>query len=241
MSLSPNDEVARKKPKLNVQITGILDLPNEIIQKIFTYLWRDDLHGNVALVCRRFLEISRQEIFVKEMSFNLLSSRRNITPLDPEQEIPTTGEIVDTLDQEHLQKIEKFLKLFPFSKLTLYYIEPYDHFVNMSNRKRMFRLEELRPIAASVKELVLTPLSCLSLEFLDENVIELPNLEILQLELYDAESSTKPPYMSIQHVPREYWSNFPNLRCLNIDSEYEGEWDWVSFETRVFYVHTYVI
>ena len=59
MSLSPNDEVARKKPKLNVQITGILDLPNEIIQKIFTYLWRDDLHGNVALVCRRFLEISR--------------------------------------------------------------------------------------------------------------------------------------------------------------------------------------
>ena len=39
--------------------------------KIFIYLSRFDLHRSVAVVCRIFLTISRQEIFVKEMSFDL--------------------------------------------------------------------------------------------------------------------------------------------------------------------------
>ena len=236
MSSSPPIEVAsvaRKRPKMEFQVIGLLDLPNEIIRKIFTYLSRFDLHGSAAVVCRRFLAISRQEIFVNEMSFDLLSSRRNINPRSPEQEIPTTGEIIDTLDQEHFQNIENFLKLYPSSKLNLNYVEPYDHFVN-TNHRRMFQLEELRPIAASVKKLVLAPVSYGSLDFLDENVIEFPNLEILELDLFDAEGSTVPSFPSIQHVPREYWKNFPNLRCLNIDSEYEGEKHWVRLYTRGF-------
>ena len=231
MTSSPN-EVARKKPKLDVQVIGLLDLPNEIIRKIFTYLLRFDLHKIAALVCRRFLAISRQDFFIKEMDFDLLSSRRNISIHDPEPEIPTTSEIVDTLDQEHLKNIEKFVNLYPASKLNLNYVEPFNHFVtqfdDMSSRKRMFQLEVLRPIAASIKKLVLMPVTCRSLDFLDDNVIELPNLEILQFDLGEVEYSSKPPYWSIQHVPQEYWTNFPNLRCLNIDTEYEGEEYWVS-------------
>ena len=225
---SPPTEIARKKPKLDVQEVELLDLPNEIIEKIFTYLSRYDNHRCAALVCRRFLDISRQEIFVKEMSFVLLSSRRNINFSDPEQEIPTTGDIIDTLDKEHLQNIEKFVKLYPSSKLNLWYVEPHDHYINMSNRKRMFELEELRPIATSIKRLILSPVSYRSLDFLDDNIIEFQNLERLVLDLTDAEMLTEPPYISIQHVPREYWKNFPNLRCLNIVSEYEGEVYWVS-------------
>ena len=40
-------------------VTNILDLPNEVLVKIFTMLSQKDILKNVARVCRRFFEVTR--------------------------------------------------------------------------------------------------------------------------------------------------------------------------------------
>ena len=50
---------------------GILDVPNEILFQIFRQLTVQDVHQNVALVCKRFFRISRMDGMVTSFEFEL--------------------------------------------------------------------------------------------------------------------------------------------------------------------------
>ena len=53
------EEPLFKKVKFDLPKMRIMDLPNEILKKIFLHLKKKTVHFSVALVCKRFCEITR--------------------------------------------------------------------------------------------------------------------------------------------------------------------------------------
>ena len=54
---------------------GILDLPEEILFKIFRQLGITELHGNVALVCKKLLAVSRSPSVIKTAELEVTDSK----------------------------------------------------------------------------------------------------------------------------------------------------------------------
>ena len=189
-------EPEQKRMKMDSQERGILDLPNEVLEPIFLMLSQHDIQQNVALVCRRFLEITRKPNFLETVKIRL---------------IPKENDNRD-LAKSCIEKIEKVLKIYPGCKLELFQAEEHK-IVGYSWMKKFL------PFASSIIELRVESI----FEDVEEfaHFILFENLKCLDLDV----SSTDfvgGDNDSIQDVGAEFWNNFPSLKSLRIFSDYES-------------------
>ena len=89
-------EPAKNRIKLTPQEFSIMDLPNEILEMIFLKLSMQYIQQNIALVCKRFQEITRTENFVKRIE---LISKENLE-----------YDLRDQIDERVLERLKRFLK-----------------------------------------------------------------------------------------------------------------------------------
>ena len=100
-------EPARKRKRKDKipKDTKILDLPNEILETIFLMLPRKDILQNVALVCQRFLEITRNPNFVQNVKIDLSPDENDITKVE----------------KSCWQRVKKVLQIYPRCEIELYH------------------------------------------------------------------------------------------------------------------------
>ena len=67
-------EPLQKQIKISSKGRKIMDLPNELLESIFLKLSHQDIQRNVALVCQRFLQITRKPKFVKTARVGLFQN-----------------------------------------------------------------------------------------------------------------------------------------------------------------------
>ena len=115
----------RKRMRLTPQQTGILDLPDEILENIFRKLPQRDILHNVARVSKRFLMITRMPQFVQTAKIELLS----------DDEYP--GDIANS----SIEKVQNISKCYPLAKIELEYEK---------NEYEMISMDPLKPFANSV-------------------------------------------------------------------------------------------
>lgn len=116
-----DSRILRSMKKLNLEeskgTSTILDLPNEILALIFSKLSQEDILKNVALVSKRFLEVTRLQMTLPDISIK-------------------TGLF------EKIQPIKSCIKFYPYSQIHLRWIgEKYSKFLKIrrvaSNIKSM--------------------------------------------------------------------------------------------------------
>ena len=156
-----------KRIKMDTGERGILDLPNEVLEPIFLMLSQKDIQLNVALVCHRFLEITRKSIFLETVSISLFP---NINGRN--------------LKQSTVDRIKGVLKAYPECKLELY--QAYDMTDDMDNVIVLWGYlwtRDLLPFASSIYKLQ-AEVPCFN-EYLDDfsDFILLENLECLNLRV----------------------------------------------------------
>ena len=202
-------EPAQKRMKLRSDGPNILDLPNEVLEIIFLKLPQYDVQHNLALVCRRFLTITRQPIFVQ------------IVKIEGDAVFDEDDE--ETFSEVALEKIEKVKNIYPNCNIELTCKLEYEDGVDYLDFRKHDKyvlhyawLKQLQPYDSSITKLTL------GLRFNDADdfsyLFFMENLESLDLDtsFSDQVYSTS----SIQDVKAEFWDNFPNLKSLNIKSLY---------------------
>ena len=203
-------EPAQKRMKLRSDGLNILDLPYEVLEIIFLKLSQYDVQHNLALVCRRFLTITRQPIFVKIVTIE------GDSVFDEDDEEPLFSEVA-------LEKIEQVKNIYPNCNIELTCKIENEDDVDYSYFRRHHKdvlnyswVKRLQPYDSSITKLTL------GLRFNNDddfsNLFFMENLESLDLDtsFSDQVYSTR----SIQDVKAEFWDNFPNLKSLKIKSLY---------------------
>ena len=183
------------KGKKMSQETGILDLPNEILEPIFLMLSQKDRQQNLALVCRRFLEITRNPNFVQDVKIKLIPSGEN----NPAR-----------LKKSCWERVEKVLRIYPQCKIELYHeamflfneIIGYSWMINFS------------PFAASITKMTLNVTHRVLRNFSD--FIVLKNLEYLDITIKPRNVDAVDAGVTFvpQDLKAEFWNNFPKLKSL---------------------------
>ena len=121
----------------------VFALPNEILEKIFLLLPQSHVQKNVALVCKRFLDVTRQTNFVPTLKVNLVPA------LDSPNSIYKSDEF---------DRIQKCLKNYPNCKLVVCYTERKKDYaskseLNTRNQHMHFFMRSLIPFAPAMKSL----------------------------------------------------------------------------------------
>ena len=179
--------------KLNDPETVILDLPTEILVKIFSLLSQEHILNNVARVCKRFLAITRSPM---------------VLPI-----IRMTGHFNWTMEKEYLStKIQNCLKFYPQSKFDIEVripIPPYSP-TNYSNVKHLLQVSD------SIK--YMWARFCIG----NSKGVLFKNLEYLALQATYSHSSSHFGVYSDQLHTSAFWNNFPNLTYLlfNVQTEF---------------------
>ena len=162
-----SSESAPKRMKMDPQAeTGILNLPNELLEKIFLMIRRGDVQHNLALVCHRFLSITRQPKFVKNVRFELI----------PKED----DDWCEELDNSCLEKIEKVLKFYPRCKIDLFAKDTDWDEKNGHGIYGYSWMKGLVPFAASIRKLDLPVEPSMSIKHFSD-VISFENLEVLEI------------------------------------------------------------
>ena len=196
---------------MNAQEPGIMDLPDEVLEMIFLKLSRYDIQHNLALVCRRFLNITRRHVFVPSVVIG-------DSFIDSETNFPECC----------LEKIEKVKKVYPNCNIKLICLlaDEYDEHILPGYSW----MKKFLPYDSSITELNLRwKHNWLDAsDFLD--FIFLENLESLDLDVSLTDKNDGP---SIQDVEAEFWKKFPNLKSLKIKSKYQECCPIVEFINRI--------
>ena len=212
----------RKRMRLTPQQTGILDLPDEILENIFRKLPQRDILHNVARVSKRFLMITRMPQFVQTAKIELLS----------DDEYP--GDIANS----SIEKVQNILKCYPLAKIELEY--------EKTEYDEMILMDPLKPFANSVTSFNLrieksydVPEDCFSLtcfKNLEKIFIQCPG-ELDCIHLTDIEE--------------DFFSNFAELKEIaimyDIGSNVNELFDFVDMicsncpKLTSFSLHTFVI
>ena len=194
-------EPEQKRMKMDSQERGILDLPNEVLEPIFLMLSQHDIQQNVALVCRRFLEITRKPNFLETLKIELIPKE------DDERDLASC-----------IEKIEKVLKIYPGCKLELF--QAPDEMRGTAHVKNYIVgyswMKEFLPFASSIIELKVESMHGDPEDF--SGFILLENLKCLDLDVSHIDTFGG---ASIQDEEAEFWNNFPNLKSLRIKSNYQ--------------------
>ena len=197
---------ARKRKKMSPpspQETGILDLPNELLETIFMKLSQEDIQQNVALVCRRFLEITRNPNFVQNLKIELSPDKDDFR----------------RLKRSCRERAHKVLKIYPQCQIELHHQTsgPYRGGHPINEIVGYSWMGYLYPFASSITKMTLNVTYEYLSDFLDFIVLE--NLEYLDLTF----SAPAPDYdlVAPQDLGAEFWNNFPKLKFLrfrNLDA-----------------------
>ena len=96
---------------------GVLDLPNEVLVKIFKMLGQEDILKNVARVCKRFLDITRTpevlpivRVFGNHVDIIYAKKIQNCHGIYPASKIEIDIENTEYSDMEKLQDISDLVK-----------------------------------------------------------------------------------------------------------------------------------
>ena len=222
-------EPAQKRTKMDSPKPGIMDLPDEVLETIFLMLPQHDTHQGVALVCKRFLNITRRPNFVQIAKIELIA--------------PSKDEI---LYWPCIMKIEKVKKVYPDCKIELacrkiillewendndddYYDEDEgDYSRELPN---ISWIERFLPYATSITKLTLKVEQdgCWS-QF--QRLLCLNNLEYLDISIFQYSWQCQ----SIQCLGHELWSKFSNLKSLRIQSDHDYRWVRILFYSKFFQI-----
>ena len=197
-------EPACKRKKISPQETGILDLPNEVLETIFLMLSQEDSQQNVALVCRRFLEITRSQNFVQDLKIELAPDETDDRYIDQSE-----------VKKSCWERVEKVLKIYPQCKIEL-------HFETMSSNDPLWSyvvydligyswMSNFSPFATSITKMTLSVIHYDLKDFSDFIVLE--NLEYLDLTILPHFMIREP--FKPQDLKAEFWKKFPKLKSLN--------------------------
>ena len=199
----------------------VFALPNEILEKIFLLLPQSHVQKNVALVCKRFLDVTRQTNFVPSLKVNLV----------PALDSPNSIYKPDEFD-----RIQKCLKNYPNCKLVVCYTERKKDYaskseLNTKNQHMHFFMRSLIPFAPSMKTLVLNLIREHAFaEFCEELARKEVSFETLKTIVFVFESyrtiwgtvdndlfTWDQSVSLIQEAGPEFWGNFPNLTTVLVD------------------------
>ena len=80
--MADGSEPKSKRQKMNVAVceTNIMDLPNEILHRIFSMLPNFSIHHGLAPVCQRFQTISELPEFAPHLELKIRSSFEEVAP-----------------------------------------------------------------------------------------------------------------------------------------------------------------
>ena len=194
-------ELPCKQMKLDLPQTGIMDLPNETLIKIFKCLKMKSVHQKVALVCKRFMNITRLPVFCETYSLA-------IWPIYVNYKVGY--KLVDFC----LNRIKKVLKVFPDCKLELCYSS--EEAEEEGSRGFFSSVKDLAPFQTSIVKLDLTFQGRLSSsDFSISKNISFANVKRLEMKInhYWSEGSF---YIS-GALDSTLWHSFPNLTSLKIE------------------------
>ena len=194
-------EPLRKQIKIDLPKTEIMNLPNEILIKIFKYLETESIHLNVAIVCKRFMNITRLPVFCETYSLA-------IWPIFVNYKVGY--KLVDFC----LNRIKKVLKVFPDCKLELCYSS--EEAEDEGSRGFFSSVKDLAPFQTSIVKLYLTFQGRLSSsDFSISKNISFANVKRLEMKInhYWSEGSF---YIS-GALDSTLWHSFPNLASLKIE------------------------
>ena len=211
----------RKRMRLTPQQTGILDLPDEILENIFRKLPQRDILHNVARVSKRFLMITRMPQFVQTAKIELLS----------DDEYP--GDIANS----SIEKVQNISKCYPLAKIELEYEK---------NEYEMISMDPLKPFANSVTSFNLriensydVPEDCSSLTCFK-------NLEKIFIQDPGSEDC-----IHLTDIEEDFFNNFAELKEIgimyDIGSNVNELFDFVDMicsncpKLTSFSLHTFVI
>ena len=97
--------------------TSILDLPNEVLVKIFVLLCQEEILKNVARVCKKFLEITRSSyvlpiirIISQHVDGIYAKKIQNCHGIYPASKIEMDVYSAEYSDMENLQHVSNFIK-----------------------------------------------------------------------------------------------------------------------------------
>ena len=212
----------RKRMRLTPQQTGILDLPDEILENIFRKLPQRDILHNVARVSKRFLMITRMPQFVQTAKIELLS----------DDEYP--GDIANS----SIEKVQNISKCYPLAKIELEY--------EKTEYDEMILMDPLKPFANSVTSFNLriensydVPEDCSSLTCFK-------NLEKIFIQDPGSEDC-----IHLTDIEEDFFSNFAELKEIaimyDIGSNVNELFDFVDMicsncpKLTSFSLHTFVI
>ena len=183
---------------------GILDVPNEILFRIFRFLTIQDVQRNLALVCKRFFRISRMDGMVISFEFEL-----SIFANEAEVE-------------KNLAKIRLLLEQHPRAQLKLkFHEEVLEKTCFVRCHRNIYQVARISSSIQSIKSLqfVFTSDLALSIFFKGISIFEesikfesIKELEITKKDEKDPGTSSS----SVLFFTPCFWRNFPNLKNLTM-------------------------
>ena len=212
------------------QETGILDLPNELLETIFMKLSQEDIQQNVALVCRRFLEITRNPNFVQNLKIELSPDKDDFR----------------RLKRSCRERAHKVLKIYPQCQIELHHQTslPYCSGYLTNEIVGYSWMGYLYPFASSITKMTLNVTYEYLSDFLDFILLE--SLEYLDLTISapDDHDEDVDDYELVgpQDLGADFWNNFPKLKFLSFRN-WDARKDHVSSHLtamRYHFVHSKV-
>ena len=219
-------------------MSGILCLPEEILTKIFLYFPRNFNLHNIAMVCKRFLQVVRLPIFVPY---------QEISDLDEDDESRA-------ISKRSLVEIRNVLMIYPECKLRLYLFrgtgwldygicddsDPDRHYDSP-----MISLKKLEPYMESIEQFFIK--ISFSHHPLNRDLSVIPylvNLKTLTLDVSDVNyDRDKHGYLTdfggIMYIEETFWNKFPNLEILRIGVDHTPDDDVSRTKYDVKYLHMY--
>ena len=205
-------EPIQKRMKINPQERRMMDLPDEILTEIFLNVSQQDIHRNLALVCRRFKDITRSPIFAPNVK---------IEPVF--KDIPYLRIPIIEFPDCAVRKMEHMRKIYPKCTFEIRFTA-YEPKCQCEHCDQCVEEEHFPPLLigyAWMKEFLPFANSIIKLDLRVEqndikdfdDFIRLENLELLDLD------SVK----YIEDLDATFWDNFPNLKVLKIYSQYDGK------------------
>ena len=207
----------RRKIQHFQQEKELMDLSNEVLEMIFLQLSQSDIQLNLALVCRRFLNITRHPKFVQTVEIEPIGKTKNWDQFKcfPEYDFPGSC----------LKRIRKVKKFYPNCNIELKcLLDVNDNFGKrkpMRTRidlKRYTWMKKFQPYAKSITKLTLMATHRFNENF--SNFLYFDNLESLDIDLTGIDGEF---VGDIQEVEAEFWGKFPRLKSLRINSNYGNE------------------
>ena len=189
----------------------ILDLPDVVLKTIFLMLSRKDILQNVALVCKRFLEITRNSNLVQSVKIDLSPDENEITKLE----------------KSCWQRVKKVLKIYPQCEIELYHKAKAKNGTLINDIFGYSWMSCFSPFASSITKMTLDAThECLK-DFSDFIVFE--NLEYLDLTISAPDPLGEGELVGPLDLGAEFWNNFPKLKFLTFKS-----WDTQLYHTEDF-------